>query len=1081
MFKDIIFQIAIVLVALFASPKYTYEFSVPKYAILTAFISVLFTYLAIKWFKEKKISFYITTPHIIWFLFSIASIISSFNVLRDNPFYFRRSFDIALYILFNVLLAIYISSEYKEKKRINMFLLTFMITGLVVSIDVLINFYTGYDMFLGKVGEPFTRSAIKGSIGNVIFAANYIDMLLPIAVYFLLSFNLGLKKFWQIALIKVFSFISFIVGLVAVIVSQTRSEYLAIIIMSALYFVMYLIWRKGKKVPEIDEPLLKKVKKLTNYLFISLLVISGIFVVLYNTDNPLTNGGKVSMGSRFSAMSSVSSIDERTLSWLTSLELWEDHKIFGSGIATYQILSISKMGEYLEKHPELYYGWNNFKRAHNDYFQMLGETGIVGFTLIILLLISLAYYFFTIPKKIENRDDLLLFLSLSISVVGFAIQSFFSFPGHLLPNALAATFFASAAIGPYFTKKEYKTITGIKAICVSILILLIAYTSTYFRWNHFISEVNFKDGNTAYLTYAKVMEELPKADSYIKQLESRLDDLNNFRGEFSQLKPENWKQLKKQEYASKNIPFNEIDIENQRINLINQLRNQIISQIQQIKNQKAQLPSLARKYYLKAKEKLLKSVHTEHTYGKAYFYLATLCAQDYRIQNLKNNIKDHYDEIFNQEFDEYQKIIHEKYKYKWLSKLVPYINENKDLLDKFDFATLQALIDSLGIYETSLLIFNERNTYKAIAMRYHSLHNLFKKLLTYLPKDSEYYEYIKTLTINTFDGYMKYAKQTIKNMPGGWNRFPDWKNPNISKASRGEDIYRFFAGMVFKLQPPTVVIGSTDFLDWLSDMEIKACKYMNEKKVWGVPNGVIDFLHASAFEYYKLGQFQESIYLLDKIRIKYKESYENAKKDIQNYATKVELQLNQLKDNYNTKISNILRLNNISESGIKLINTMFENTIENILKEFLSYNYLFIEANYMKKIVDTSYVNWYEVTKDTIWPSIVVKELNKFLSELQGKGLKREIILKIKEEIENLVKNPPSYVLVYESYARFIAHYELINNDLKHNAKKLLDTYKEMAPGMWENVLKEWSQTLFDATPINTKEEILNYLKDLIQ
>ncbi|MBT1247286.1 MULTISPECIES: O-antigen ligase family protein [unclassified Thermosipho (in: thermotogales)] len=1068
-FKDLLLQITIVLVALFASPKYTYEFSVPKYAILTLSISILFTYLAVKWIKEKKISFYISTAHVIWFFFAIVSIISSFNVLRYNPFYFRQSFDIGLYVLFNVLVAFYISSEYKEKNRINLLLFVFMITGFIISIDALLNFYTGYDFFLGKVGAPFTRASIKASVGNVIFAANYIDMLLPIALYFLLAYNMNLTKSWQILVLKIFALISFLTGFVAVIVSQTRSEYLAIIIMSVMYVMFYFIWKKGKK---YDSD--RNVKKLSNVLFAILIVASIFLVVIYNTENPLTGQGKVNMTKRFEAMSSVSSKDERFLSWFTSLELWEDHKIFGSGIGTYQLLSLSKMGEYLEKHPELYYGWNNFKRAHNDYFQVLGETGTVGFVLIVLLLVILVYYFFTIPKKIDERDDLLLFLSLSISIVGFAIQSFFSFPGHLLPNALAATVFASLAIGPYFTKRKLKEVTWGKAILISILVLTVSYSSTYLRWNHFISEVYFKDGNAAYLTFAKIIEEYPKASEYISSLESKLDALEKQQGEFSYLNKKVWEQQKIREYKNKNIPFNEFEIENQRIAQIENIRKQLKAQLEKIKMQKASMPALAKQYYIQAKEKLLKSVKINHTYGKSYFYLATLAVQEFEIENLKKNLYHNYKEIFNQEFSDFQKVV--KVKHKWLSTLIPYIEKNKDILDKFDFATTQALIDSISLYETSLLCFNERNTYKALAMRFHNLHIMMRKLLS-LIGEKQYKEKVKKLVVLTFDKYVEYAKKTIINMPGGWNRFPDWKNPNITKASRGEDIYRFFAGMIFKLQPPTVEPVS-DFIYWLANMEIKAVKYMNLKGIWGVPNGVIDFLHASAFEYYKNGMIQEAIYLLEKLKDMYKSSYDMAEKQLSKYKRSLDNQINYLKEKYGKKIEDILAENSIPNSAIKVIKDEFERALDNANRDFQNYNYLSVETNYMKKVVSRNPSSWYDVPKNSVWGAIIVKHLNEFLSKLQKMGVSTNIILSIREKIQNLINNP-TYVSVYESYARFITHYALIGNDLKFNAKKLLEKYSEITDNMWKNVIDDWSNVLFDATPLYTKEEIFEYLKSI--
>ncbi|OOC37580.1 polymerase [Thermosipho melanesiensis] len=1059
-------NITIVLVALFASPKLTYEFSVPKYAILTFAFSVLFTYLAAKVIKEKKISIYISPAHIIWFFFAISSIISSFNTLRDNPFYFRQSFDIGLYVLFNVLVAFYISSEYNEKKRINILLFTFMLTGLFISIDALLNFYIGYDIFLGKVGQPLSRGSIKASVGNVIFVANYIDMLLPIALYFLLAYDLGVKKFWQVSLIKLSSLVSFILGLMAVIVSQTRSEYLAIIVMSVMYVIFYFVWRKkSSPIPQI--------KKLTNLLLIVLLIVSVFIVLIYNTENPLTGQGKVNMTNRFSAMASVSSRDERFLSWFTSLELWEDHKIFGTGIGTYQLLSLTKMGEYLEKHPELYYGWNNFKRAHNDYFQVLGETGIVGLSLIILLLAFLVYYFFTIPKKIENRDDLLLFLSLSISIVGFSIQSFFSFPGHLLPNALAAIVFVGIAIGPYFTKKPLKEIKNTKAILLMLFILTVTYASTYLRWNHFISEVYFKEGNAAYLTFAKIMEEYPKAADYISQLEEKLKDLNKQQSEFYYLNKDVWKRQKIEEYKSKNLPYNEFEIENQRIAQINKIKNQLLSQIEQIKKQRSQLPSLAKDYYIKAKKNLLRSVTINHTYGKSYFYLATLAVQDFRINILKNNIKEHYEKIFNQDFDEFQKIIHNKTK--WLSVLVPYIKDRSEILDKFDFATAQAVIDSIGIYETSLLCFNERNTYKAIAMRFHSLHVLLKELLNYIDEE-QYKEKIKKLVVIAFDKYVEYAKKTLTNMPGGWNRFSDWKNPDISKATRGEDIYRFFASMTFKLQPP-ILKPVYEFTEWLAKMEIKAAKYMNLKNVWGVPNGVIDFLHATSFEYYKTGAIQEAIYILEKLHHMYKESFLISSERILKYKEALDNQIGALKEKYSKNIENVL--SEIPSSGRKVIVRNFEEAVDKANEEFKRYNYIAVEADYMKKLISQKPQDWYNVSKNSIWSMIMVKHLNNFLSNLQKMGVHTQIIINIKNEIQGLI-NIPSYASIYESYARFIAHYKLIENDLKFNAEKLINTYSEMTDNMWENVIKDWGNVLLDeGTPLTTKEDILNFLKKI--
>lgn len=135
----------------------------------------------------------------------------------------------------------------------------------------------------------------------------------------------------------------------------------------------------------------------------------------------------------------------------------------------------------------------------------------------------------------------------------------------------------------------------------------------------------------------------------------------------------------------------------------------------------------------------------------------------------------------------------------------------------------------------------------------------------------------------------------------------------------------------------------------------------------------------------------------------------------------------------------------------------------------------------MKTLIGKNYISWYDTAKDTIWPSICVKYLNEFLSELQKLGLNTDSIISIKGKIEVMINNPPSYAMVYESYARFIAHYKLVENDLKYNAKQLLNNYKEMTDNMWEAVISDWSNTLFEATPLNTKEKIIEYLENIVK
>lgn len=156
-FEEFLLYVTIPLVALFAHKEYTYEFSTPKYAILCVATLILAVYLLIRLFKSKQLRFFATPVHFAWLTFAFVAIASTINTYRDNPYFFRQSIDIALYLLLNVVLSFYFSSRLNDKSKIIKLLFVFLLTGLFIAINAILNFYVGYDLFLGNVGAPFER------------------------------------------------------------------------------------------------------------------------------------------------------------------------------------------------------------------------------------------------------------------------------------------------------------------------------------------------------------------------------------------------------------------------------------------------------------------------------------------------------------------------------------------------------------------------------------------------------------------------------------------------------------------------------------------------------------------------------------------------------------------------------------------------------------------------------------------------------------------------------------------------------------------------------------------------------------
>jgi O-antigen ligase len=1081
-FEELVLYVTIPLVALFAHREYTYEFSTSKYAILTVATLLIGVYLLFRLLQTKKIKFFASKVHFIWLAFSIVALLSTINTWRDNPYFFRQAFDIGLYLFLNVLLSFYFSTILDDKQKIARFLFVFVLTGLFIAINAILNFYLGYDIMLGQVGNPFERASIKANIGNVIFVSNYLNMLLPIALYFVISLDLGVmnvRKFSGILFMKLLSLFSAIIYLDVIIFSQTRSEYLALVLEIVLLILAYFFFirkREDKAEAELRKSapsLLRKLKSLRRISIAIFILMSIILIVLYNVPSPFNNFGAFTMTDRFSAMASVSSRDERYLSWFSTIYIWKNHKLLGQGIGTYQLYGLYGIGDLTADKPAYSYGWNNFKRAHNDYFQVLSETGIIGLALIVVMLILLVIYVVKNIQKLQERDDTTLFSMLVLSGIVFAFQSFFSFPGHLLPNALMATFVLSAGLGKYFNKvdgKEYE-IKGAKAVVLGLVLISSVAGSTYLRWNHFISEVYFRKGNVAFQTLAELRNQLSQIDNYLNQLDQMESDLNNFSGQFQIYSPENWHKYKQSQAGKLGGLYNRAQAESERLQNIQNIRNQIEQNRRVLTAQKEAIPRELPKYYEQAKSYFLKSVRLNHTYGKSYFYLAALASDPIRINMLKEALRKDPEAVLSQNYDEFQNILPNKFKYAYFKDLAVYIKNNPSFIDKIDMATAQAIVDSACLYEFSLLTFTERNTFKTLAVRYNSLY-LIAKTLTDNIDDKEINK--KTLALESlfFNKFDTWVRKTLYIMPGGWNRFPDWKNLDIELATTGgQDIYRYFAGLTVQALDP-INVESRNLLVDLAKLEIKTCKYMEAKGVWGVPDGVLDYLHALAREYQTVSEYQESVVTYSQLLEWYKESYDLVSKKVndRDYWEK----------NFDTFVEDMKkRLDTVLEKDEKgyvsnSLTPMFEDRLRRLYNTMMNTDFKKIEKEYIEELVKYPPTFWMRIGKSGVWKTNAYNSMKDFENQIQALNFsdnaKKELTSILTAVIDsNLMK-------LYERYARFKAHYELIKEEFSRTVENLLSLYQQTVE---EEILKDWKEPLFTMPEFNSKTEVLKFLEEL--
>ena len=1080
-FEEVFFSVLYVVVALFAHKKLTYEFSVPKYAILSLGFTILLAASIIYLLRKQRYTIKLNMSHLLFFGFAVAALLSTINVYRDRPFYFTYSIDIALYTLLNVFVAVYFSNRYNKKDKVIRFMFVMIMTAAFISFDALLNFYTGKDIFLGRVGSPFSRASIKATIGNTIFVANYLGMVIPTTLYFILSYSVGIteenkkkvdikKEYLKVALLKAFATVALILMIITVIVSQTRSEYGGVFLTNLFFFVFYFLFihkKKTKNEPkekiESHHPeLAKGLSSLQKTLIIFAAVAVAVILILYNIPSPLTGHGRFTASKRVEAMFSSGSWDERMLAWFSSVYQWKDHKIFGTGIGTYQILTISYMGKIMENHPRFIWSWNNFKRTHNDYFQVLGETGIVGALFIYGLLLYLLVYLFRTLKKLDDADDALLFLAMAMGFADFAIQSFFSFPGHLLPNTITAIFLASVATSDLFNKDDWMTVKvnfkKTSFVATATVVIVLAIVSTFMRWNYFISEVHFKAGNSAYVAMIELRKAQANLLNYEKQVERDMENFYKKEGRFAYLKDlKSYKAYKMKQISGQFTNLSDANFEKMRLEEIKKWEEKFKQVKEEIQKKYRYAKEQERLHYAKALKELTKCLSMNHAYGKAYFYLAALSVQPERMEELKNSLSSigDYGKFFKQDFDIFQKFIHPDKKREDLLAIYGLMKKKGvenvlNALNKDNVIVYQTLLDSISLYETSLLVFNERNTYKALAARFASLDEIsrkFRYLLKY-KKDEDYKKLSDTFVEYSnkyYKDFVEYAKTTIYNLPASWNRFPDWKHYDVRRAVNGEDIYRYFANIAIRIKPITSP-ENQEFLKWLAEKEIWATKLMDERGVWGVPDMLLDFMHAIPLYYSTKGMFKVALEQFKNVLAMYESPEKRIKSKLKFWNDRSEKSIEKMAED----IANRFNL----QSEEKVISDLLKSYLQRFSEDKY---WVSISAKEMSKFVsgDTKY-------RINLWDSVRNAISNK-LYELYGIDKKKSYDM----------LRAPSALLIYERYLRFNGHYKLITNDMEQAIDKLEEGLKGQA-----------SPTVLKILQVNSTEDvqkILDQYKDMLE
>ncbi|MBT6447807.1 MAG: hypothetical protein HOK38_03565 [Flavobacteriaceae bacterium] len=396
------------------------------------------------------------------FINEIKKIISKVPILLLIGFFIWSSFTSIFAInyleslstlprLFNQLVCLimltFLFSRVKDFK-----LLLFWLVSVFLSLEVIsvISVYIFDIIYLGKPG--YRAIAYRGFSGNINIMAYVMLPQITLVFYYLFnSKNLWLKRYlWILNTLAIFCIIS---------IFKTRSAIVVLFISMLLTCIALYRFLVIRKIYKNNVSLFFK--------FFKVIIIPFLIVIV--TDNYISQRyDGINVQSRVSTLGNIStdsSLQQRIRYIKATLSSFTQYPIFGVGIGNWEIVSLKY------ENPDM----TNFVvpyHAHNDYLEILAETGVPGFLIYFGLIFLVGYL---LLKKILTNNNIaestfLIFLFIWLLIHLF--DSLFNFP---FDRIFQQVYFAILLAGIFSNTKMpvIKLSNNNSSLIISALLLLL--------------------------------------------------------------------------------------------------------------------------------------------------------------------------------------------------------------------------------------------------------------------------------------------------------------------------------------------------------------------------------------------------------------------------------------------------------------------------------------------------------------------------------------------------------------------------------------------------------------------------------
>jgi O-antigen ligase len=394
----------------------------PTFAFLSVVLTLVTVWLLINLIQRDGVM----DPSVWWrriflfygayLLFCIISIVQSINLAE-------AVFELMRVLVIGVLLLLATALFSKTDRYDEILTEAFVVSGLVLSIICICQYFGLAFGALPQNGIPSGTMANKGLISS------YLCLLLP----FLFLGTIRRSTCWRVlALIALSS------TLLVIVISQTRSTWVALIVAMAgtIPILLHTLWNRT------DIPTRRNLH--SSGISVPLIVV--VLTVIMAGSGLFTGIGPNGLKDRAISIIKAddSSVSERLVLWRKMLQMFYDHPLSGVGVGNCKIVFPSYgIAGTLQESGEIF-----FQRPHNDYLWVLTETGVGGLIAYLLVFGAAIVYAVRIIRH-GTREGALFAWAMLFAIVCYTTDSFFSFPKERITHLVILAIILAAVTTAY--------------------------------------------------------------------------------------------------------------------------------------------------------------------------------------------------------------------------------------------------------------------------------------------------------------------------------------------------------------------------------------------------------------------------------------------------------------------------------------------------------------------------------------------------------------------------------------------------------------------------------------------------------